>query len=55
MHECAADEQVVIEQLGITQAFADDHHFKQFSTVQIVPERGGPGPKRMACNNEGRG
>lgn len=28
---------VVIEQLGITQAFAFDHHFKQFSTVQIVP------------------
>ena len=28
---------VVIEHLGITQAFAFDHHFKQFSTVQIMP------------------
>ena len=28
---------VVIEQLGITQAFAFDHHFKQFGTVQVLP------------------
>jgi predicted nucleic acid-binding protein len=28
---------VVIEQLGITQAFAFDHHFKQFGVVQVVP------------------
>lgn len=28
---------VVIERLGITQAFAFDHHFKQFGTVQVVP------------------
>ena len=28
---------VVMDQLRITQAFAFDHHFKQFSTVQIVP------------------
>ena len=28
---------VVIEQLGITEAFAFDHHFKQFGTVQVVP------------------
>ena len=28
---------VVIEQRGITQAFAFDHHFKQFNTVQTVP------------------
>ena len=28
---------VVMEQLGITQAFALDHHFKQFSTVRVVP------------------
>ena len=28
---------VVIEQLGITEAFAFDQHFKQFGTVQIVP------------------
>ena len=28
---------VVMDQLGITQAFAFDHHFKQFSTVQVVP------------------
>jgi predicted nucleic acid-binding protein len=28
---------VVIEQLGIAQAFAFDHHFKQFGVVQVVP------------------
>jgi predicted nucleic acid-binding protein len=28
---------VVIEQLGITHAFAFDHHFQQFGTVQLVP------------------
>ncbi len=28
---------VVIERLGITQAFAFDHHFRQFGTVQVVP------------------
>ena len=28
---------VVIQHLGITQAFAFDHHFKQFGTVQVVP------------------
>jgi len=28
---------VVIEQLGVTQAFAFDHHFKQFGVVQVVP------------------
>jgi uncharacterized protein len=28
---------VVIEQLNITEAFAFDHHFHQFGTVQVVP------------------
>ena len=28
---------VVMEQLGVTVAFAFDHHFKQFGTVQVVP------------------
>ena len=28
---------VVMEQLGVTMAFAFDHHFKQFGTVQVVP------------------
>jgi len=28
---------VVIERLGITQAFAFDHHFQQFGTVEVVP------------------
>ena len=28
---------IVIEQLSIKQAFAFDHHFKQFGTVQVVP------------------
>ena len=28
---------VVIEQLGITEAFAFDHHFHQFGKVQVVP------------------
>jgi uncharacterized protein len=28
---------VVMEQLGVTVAFAFDHHFKQFGTIQVVP------------------
>ena len=28
---------VVMEQLGITKAFAFDEHFAQFATVQLVP------------------
>jgi uncharacterized protein len=28
---------VIIERLGIQQAFAFDQHFKQFGTVQVVP------------------
>lgn len=28
---------LVMEQLGITQAFTFDHHFKQFGTVLVVP------------------
>jgi hypothetical protein len=28
---------VVIEKLGLAQAFAFDHHFKQFGAVQVVP------------------
>jgi uncharacterized protein len=28
---------VVMEQLGITVAFAFDHHFHQFGTIQVVP------------------
>ena len=28
---------VVIEELGITVAFAFDHHFQQFGTVRVVP------------------
>ena len=28
---------VVMEQLGITTAFAFDHHFQQFGTIQVVP------------------
>ena len=28
---------VVMEQLSITTAFAFDHHFKQFGTIQVVP------------------
>lgn len=28
---------VVMEQLGITVAFAFDHHFHQFGTVRVVP------------------
>jgi predicted nucleic acid-binding protein len=31
---------VVMEALGITTAFAFDHHFRQFGTVTVVP----PGP-----------
>lgn len=33
--DCAS--KVVIEQLGITQAFAFDHHFRQFGAVEVVP------------------
>lgn len=28
---------VVMEQLSITHAFAFDHHFTQFGTIQVVP------------------
>jgi predicted nucleic acid-binding protein len=28
---------VVMEQLGVTVAFAFDHHFTQFGTIQVVP------------------
>jgi predicted nucleic acid-binding protein len=28
---------IVIQQLGISQAFAFDHHFTQFGTIQVVP------------------
>lgn len=28
---------IVMENLGITQAFAFDHHFHQFGTVTVVP------------------
>lgn len=28
---------VVMEQLGIDMAFAFDHHFHQFGTIQVVP------------------
>jgi predicted nucleic acid-binding protein len=28
---------VVMEQLNIKVAFAFDHHFQQFGTVQVVP------------------
>jgi predicted nucleic acid-binding protein len=28
---------VVMEQLGITTAFAFDHHFHQFGTIRVVP------------------
>jgi predicted nucleic acid-binding protein len=28
---------VVIEKLQITTAFAFDHHFRRFGTVQVVP------------------
>ena len=28
---------VVMEQLGIKVAFAFDHHFRQFGTIQVVP------------------
>ena len=28
---------VVMEMLGITEAFASDHHFRQFGTVTVVP------------------
>jgi uncharacterized protein len=28
---------VVMEQLGIKVAFAYDHHFHQFGTIQVVP------------------
>ena len=29
---------VVIDQMNISQAFAFDHHFHQFGTVQVVPK-----------------
>jgi uncharacterized protein len=29
---------VVIEQFGIAESFAFDHHFRQFGTVQVVLE-----------------
>lgn len=32
---------VVMERLGITQAFAFDRHFKQFPGVTVVPEAAG--------------
>ena len=32
-----ATSKVVIERLGIRQAFAFDEHFKQFGTVEVVP------------------
>jgi predicted nucleic acid-binding protein len=32
---------VVMERLGITQAFAFDHHFKQFPGVTVVPQTAG--------------
>jgi len=28
---------VVMEKMGITEAFAFDHHFRQFGTVAVVP------------------
>lgn len=28
---------VVMEQLGVKAAFAFDHHFHQFGTIQVVP------------------
>jgi len=28
---------VVMERLGISKAFAFDHHFRQFGTVEVVP------------------
>lgn len=33
--DCAS--KVVIEKFGLTQAFAFDHHFRQFGTVAAVP------------------
>jgi predicted nucleic acid-binding protein len=29
---------VVMSKLGITKAFAFDHHFKQFGSVRVIPE-----------------
>ena len=28
---------VIMEKLGITEAFAFDHHFRQFGTIMLVP------------------
>ena len=28
---------IVMEQLGIKEAFAFDHHFRQFGTIRVVP------------------
>lgn len=33
--DCASN--VVIEQMNISEAFAFDHHFKQFGSVRVVP------------------
>ncbi|HTL90547.1 MAG TPA: hypothetical protein VL134_14195 [Leptolyngbya sp.] len=33
--DCAS--RVVMEKLGITQAFAFDHHFRQFGTIEVLP------------------
>lgn len=33
--DCAS--KVVIERFGVRQAFAFDHHFKQFGSVRVVP------------------
>ncbi len=33
--DCAS--KVVMERLGLTQAFAFDHHFRQFGTAAVVP------------------
>lgn len=34
--DCASKS--VMEKLGITQAFAFDHHFRQFGTIQVLPQ-----------------
>ena len=36
---------VVIEKLGIAQAFAFDQHLHQFGTVTVVPDSSGKSPK----------
>ena len=33
--DCAS--KVIMEKLGITEAFAFDQHFRQFGTVNVVP------------------